>query len=264
VAFSSAGRYTKTASPGNHNRITMNTTNKTEATGGLDARWFALANDITFLSPDSRVKARVIKAQTGIPQGHVLVRDYDSPNDTLIDDDEIVDLKGGNVFFSLERNHCRSGTPTGQPKLAWLVDDRPELTVLPNQTGQSLLDLFGLPIGSPLFRDYESPLDQPIQAGDALVFGDGPVFYTRSRVCELTEITIFVNTEPKKVRQTHITYEEVLRLAFETPPVGTDVHFTVDYRKGPPENPSGVLVEGSKQIKLKEGMRFDVTANDRS
>lgn len=242
----------------------MNTTPNSAGANGLKPRWFALANDTTFFSPDSRVKARVIKAQTGIPQGHFLVRDYDSPSDILIDDDEIVDLKEGNVFFSLERSRCRTGTPTGRPKLAWLVDDRPELTVLPDQSGQSLLDLFALPTGARLFRDYESPQDQPIGPGDPLIFGDGPVFYTRSRVCEPAEITIFVNTVAKKLWKTHITYEEVLRLAFETPPVGTDVHFTIDYRKGPPENPSGVLVEGGDPIKLKEGMCFDVTANDRS
>lgn len=242
----------------------MNTTPKNAGANGPNARWFALSNDTTFFSPDSRVKARVIKAQTGIPQGHVLVRDYDSPNDILIDDDEVVDLKEGNVFFSLDRSRCRNGAPTGQPKLAWLVDDRPELTLLPSQTGQSLLDLFGLPASASLFRDYESPRDQPIGPVDPLAFGEGPVFYTRGRLCEPVMITIVVNTEPKKVQQTHITYEEVLHLAFETPPTGNDVHFTVDYRKGPPENPSGVLVEGGGQIKLKEGMCFDVTANDRS
>ncbi len=242
----------------------MNSTQIPDNIGGPDPRWFGLVNDTNFYAPQSRVKARVIKAQAGVPQGHVLVRDMNTPNDIMIDDDEEVNLAEGNIFFSREPARCRTGRPTGEPKLGWLVNDRPEQTILANQTGQSLADLFSLSPGVKLYRDYESPRDELIAPEDRITFAQGPVFYTRGEECGPQEITIFVNTEPKKVRQTEITYEEILALAYETPPTGTDVHFTVNYRKGPPENPTGLLVENGAPVKLKEGMRFDVTANDRS
>ena len=78
------------------------------------------------------------------------------------------------------------------------------------------------------------------------------------------EITIFVNTEPKKVRGKEISYEEVLHLEYgDDVPTGESVNILVGYRKGPGEKHDGSLVAG-QSVKIKEGMAFSVRRADKS
>ena len=72
------------------------------------------------------------------------------------------------------RGECREPA-----KLAYFVDDRPEVVTRPDQTGSTLRSLFNLQNNVRLIRDFESRNDVDIALGDAATFGDGPVFYTR-------------------------------------------------------------------------------------
>src|SRR2546426_203631 len=93
-------------------------------------KWAALVDDELIPMPQQFVKASVIKAQAQIPSDFALVRDHDSPEDTILPDDETVDFAKGNVFYRMEtcdakpRGHCHA-----PPKLALFVDDRPEVTI---------------------------------------------------------------------------------------------------------------------------------------
>lgn len=73
---------------------------------------------------------------------------------------------------------------------------------------------------------------------------------------------IIVNGTKKKWNEDKITYTQVVQLAFpgSHPPT---IIFTVQYSKGPKENPQGTLVEG-KSVFVKSGMVFDVTRTDKS
>jgi len=76
------------------------------------------------------------------------------------------------------------------------------------------------------------------------------------------EVAIVVNGRAKTVAEKEISFDEVVKLAFPTPPAGENILYTVNYRRGE-GNKQGSLVEG-QAIKVKEGMIFDVTATDRS
>jgi Multiubiquitin len=76
------------------------------------------------------------------------------------------------------------------------------------------------------------------------------------------EVTIVVNGRQRTVAQKEITFDEVVKLAFDNPPSGENVVFSVTYRRAE-GNKSGTLEEGG-EIKVKEGMIFDVTATDKS
>lgn len=77
-------------------------------------------------------------------------------------------------------------------------------------------------------------------------------------------VTIIVNGRERSwPKNADISYEEVVRLAFENPPTGDDVQITVQYTRGEGHKPSGTLVEG-QSVKVKDGMVFDVTATNRS
>jgi hypothetical protein len=178
----------------------MNITLNDPTTGQCDApahqpntcqpapKWAAVVNDALVLLPQ-HVTARLIKEEAGIPAEFTLVRDHGSPNDLPFDDEANLDLSEGNVFYALPR--CEVKPPTGcvaPPKLAFVINDHPELSLNPRQTGRSLRELFGFAPPVRLFRDYESPIDTAIGLDDVVVFPEGPVFYTRRAEIGLTII----------------------------------------------------------------------------
>jgi hypothetical protein len=77
------------------------------------------------------------------------------------------------------------------------------------------------------------------------------------------EATIIVNGRKKVVTAKELSFEEVVALAFENPPSGENVFFTVTYRRGHGQKPEGTLVKG-ETVKVKDGMIFNVTATDKS
>ena len=77
-------------------------------------------------------------------------------------------------------------------------------------------------------------------------------------------VTIVVNGRPKMVpRNEDLSFDAVVALAFDIPPTGEGVQFTVQYTRGQGNKPTGTLVEG-QTVKAKEGMEFDVTSTNRS
>lgn len=79
------------------------------------------------------------------------------------------------------------------------------------------------------------------------------------------QVIITVNTKPFEVAKEEISFEEVVGLAFGAVPAGENVTFTftVTYRRGQGNKPSGSLVEGAT-VKVKDGMIFNVTKTDKS
>jgi hypothetical protein len=75
--------------------------------------------------------------------------------------------------------------------------------------------------------------------------------------------TIIVNGRPKTVTEKELTFDELVHLAFETPPTGDNVLFTITYDRAHGDKPEGTLLEG-EHVKVKEGMVFVVTPTDLS
>jgi len=77
-------------------------------------------------------------------------------------------------------------------------------------------------------------------------------------------ISIIVNGREKTVTTRELTFDEVVKLAFDNPPYGPNTIFTITYRKsGNEHQPEGHLVEG-QTVKVKKGTIFNVTATDKS
>lgn len=77
------------------------------------------------------------------------------------------------------------------------------------------------------------------------------------------EVTIIVNGRPKVVTERELSFDEIVALAFDDPPTGPYIVFTITYRRGHGNKPEGSLVEG-ETVKVKDGMIFNVTATDKS
>jgi hypothetical protein len=74
---------------------------------------------------------------------------------------------------------------------------------------------------------------------------------------------IVVNGRQKTVTTKELTFAQVVALAFDNPPSGPNIVFTITYRRGEGNKPEGTLVEGDT-VKVKDGMIFNVTATDKS
>src|SRR5574341_2126666 len=77
------------------------------------------------------------------------------------------------------------------------------------------------------------------------------------------EFTIIVNGREKVVDDRELSFAEVIALAFEAPPTGENVIFTVTYSRALGPKPAGTMVEGDA-VRIKDGTVFNVTATDKS
>ena len=78
-----------------------------------------------------------------------------------------------------------------------------------------------------------------------------------------TEFTIVVNGRRRTVSTNALTFDEIVALAYDKPPQGEFICFTITYRGGVCTQPEGMLVEG-ESVEIKEGMVFNVTFTDKS
>lgn len=74
---------------------------------------------------------------------------------------------------------------------------------------------------------------------------------------------IIVNGEQKTVPDKHVSYSEVVALAYPTPP-SADTRFTVTYRKAKEPHHEGVLTAGHSVEIKHEGTIFNVKATGKS
>jgi len=79
----------------------------------------------------------------------------------------------------------------------------------------------------------------------------------------MNEVTVVVNGRQKVVSKETLTFMEVVQLAFDSPPTGPNILFTITFRRGQGEKPEGTLIEGDT-LKVKDGMIINVTATDKS
>lgn len=77
------------------------------------------------------------------------------------------------------------------------------------------------------------------------------------------ETTIVVNGRPKTVRGNQISYEAVVKLAYDDPPSGPSILITVTYRNGLPPRPEGTLLPG-QTVRIQDRMIFNVVITDKS
>jgi hypothetical protein len=76
-------------------------------------------------------------------------------------------------------------------------------------------------------------------------------------------VTIIINAREHTTSSKTLTFDEIVALAFPTPPSGENVLFTITYRRGHGEKPEGSLLAG-ESVKLKDGEVFVVSATDKS
>lgn len=240
----------------------MQSTENQAREGHPAPKWAALVSDGLFPMPRQKLVARDILDQSGAGSDVVLVRDHGSPNDVVFRDEDIVDLALGNVFYVLPRCDVQPRPTCSSPaKLAFVINDAWEVTLIGEQTAESLRRLLGEPEESKLFRDYESPNDQTIGPGERIHFPQGPVFYSRKK--SNSEIIIIVEGTPYEWKKPTISYAEVVTLFDAEYPIHPEVTYAVRYKNGPGQNPEGILAKGAS-VQVKNKMSFNVSQTGQS
>lgn len=78
-------------------------------------------------------------------------------------------------------------------------------------------------------------------------------------------VIVIVNGRQRTVaKNSELTVAQVVAMAFDTPPTGENVEFTITYRKGGNEHRPEGSMSGNDTVKVKEGTVFNVTATDKS
>ncbi len=230
------------------------------------SKWAALVEDRVIPLPRRVLTARTIKEQAGVSEEFLLVRDYQSPVDVVLQDDSEVDLQVGNVFRIVRRCDAPAQPPfcDGPAKLAFFVDDRFEVTVLAEQTADSLRRLFGLSPKGQLLRDLESPNDTIVPENARVRFADGPVFITRAG--ELPQcggeeppgatclIHYTVDGEPQETTHRKKTASKIMKDAGVDP----QTHYLIQLKGG--HEQESYKEDPNREVPLCEGARF-ITAS---
>ena len=77
------------------------------------------------------------------------------------------------------------------------------------------------------------------------------------------EFQIFVNGREQTVYSSEVTFNQIVRLAFERLPSGQDIEFRVTYRDAAGPQRDGYLRE-DQSIQVHNGTVFNVTPTDKS
>ena len=91
----------------------------------------------------------------------------------------------------------------------------------------------------------------------------GAALIGRKELLDAAPRRLFVNGRPRVVSTGELTFDDILKLAFATPPTGANVIFTVTYSRSNGTRSSGSLVAG-QHVKVQNGTVFNVTATDKS
>jgi hypothetical protein len=126
-------------------------------------------------------------------------------------------------------------------------------------TGEELYHLGEIGHGEELFREAGGDREDVLVPRDVspILLTEDEHFYSQK------DFRLIVNLEEKLVTKKKQSFGDIVKLAYPTPPGGNEISYKVSYRKGPPANPKGSLVEG-ESVKVKNGMIFDVASTDKS
>lgn len=75
--------------------------------------------------------------------------------------------------------------------------------------------------------------------------------------------SIVVNGRKKTVEEEELTFDQVVGLAYDNPPTGEFICFTITYRNAGGRKPEGTLVEG-QVVKVRDGTILNVSVTDKS
>lgn len=203
---------------------------------------------------DSRIDGREIRTSAGLDPAsdYVLVRTDGGYARSIGLEEEFQFEKGERAVFRSFRSDRVSTFTVDERGWEWGADAISE---------SDIRAIAGIGEDETLVLDSDG--DRPIERGSDLPLAPDGVERIRSAKLPPEQVTIRVNSRRREVDPGAITFEQLVALAFQPPPTGPNVAFTVSWRKGPADRPEGSLVPG-QSVEVVKGMTFHVTATDKS
>ena len=145
-------------------------------------------------------------------------------------------------------------------KYRYALNDVLYISSKPEISEPELRKIGKIPPDEQLYLKIEGP-NRVLKVGEII---DIAPFGIEEFYSETTKaIIVIVNGREKSVGGKSLSYDEVVRLAFETPVENGQTVYTVIYTKGPDQNPEGSMVKGDI-VNIKNKMIFNVTATTKS
>jgi hypothetical protein len=134
----------------------------------------------------------------------------------------------------------------------------------PEISGAEIRQIDQIPSDYQIFLKVNNREDLLVRDEDKMNLTDSGVeqFYSKKQEGH-HKYRIIVNGREKEWGDKSITYDQVVKLAFENYIETSDMIYTVDYTDGPHQNPSGSMVKGDVRF-ITNNMVFNVTATNRS
>ena len=142
------------------------------------------------------------------------------------------------------------------------VDETQVVFHKPDPTGAELLQAIGKNSDNYALTQILAHVDDQFVEPDEKVDLRQPGIEKFTTV-SLKDLTIIVNGRPKIEKRKSLSFAQIVALAFDNPPTGTNIAFTISFRKGCGAKPEGTLIPG-ETIPIQGGMIFNVTATDKS
>lgn len=80
---------------------------------------------------------------------------------------------------------------------------------------------------------------------------------------KIKEYTIIVNGREKTFSEKYISFNQVVILAFGSVSTNPNIVYTITYKRGEGNKPEGIM-DKDDEVKVKDGMIFNVTETDKS
>lgn len=131
-------------------------------------------------------------------------------------------------------------------------------------SGADLYELVGVPESRALFKQIVGNAEDELVRIEAqhIHLVQDEHFHTGELPAHI--YLIFVNTNPFFVDHHEVSFDQVVKLAFPTPPGGLDPEFTVSYEHAKSVPHHDDLAKGQKVEVKKHGTIFDVAHTNRS
>ncbi|MBX3165134.1 MAG: multiubiquitin domain-containing protein [Bacteroidetes bacterium] len=159
----------------------------------------------------------------------------------------------------LEKDH-----ENGKHELRLVIDGKQYKWTEQYITGAEVRKLGGIPQENEIFLAIKKPWEDEFIQDDTKIDLARPGiehFFTVKPI-ELP-VVIIVNGRERSWDRRLITFEEVVKFAFDNYVDNGNTLYTVTYKRGPEQNPEGTMVKGDR-VFVKHKMIFNVTPTDKS
>lgn len=139
------------------------------------------------------------------------------------------------------------------------LDGRQLIWGMPVITGEALYVLSGIDAHQAVYLEVRGGIDRVIEPGDSVNLDEPGIEHFITAPRPVKGYVIVVNSRDEPVPDKHVTFEQVVQLAFPGAPIEPNVRYSMTYRHAASKPHAGELAEGGAVEVKHHGTIFNVT-----